>query len=162
MGCMLSIAINIKYPDLFAASFLVAVQWDAQAMSVLADKKMWLIVSEGDTRAFPGMNASFAVMEAAGTKISRARWDARAGEAEKAANVRKMIEEGNNIKYAVFEKGTTWPEGQEQSGRTEHKQTWKVAYDIEGVRDRLFAQKKAPKPYYPRFSCLRNRFQSEA
>ena len=113
MGCMLSIAINIKYPDLFAASLLVAGQWDAQAMSVLANKKMWIIVSEGDTRAFPGMNASLAVMEAAGTKISRAKWNARAGEAEKAANARKMVEEGNNIKYAVFEKGTVWPEDQE-------------------------------------------------
>jgi predicted peptidase len=148
MGCMLSIAISIKYPDLFAASLLVAGQWDAQAMSVLADKKMWIIVSEGDTRAFPGMNASLAVMEAAGTKISRAKWNARAGEAETAANVRKMIEEGNNIKYAVFEKGTSWPVDQEQlqSGRNEHMQTWKIAYAIEGVRDWLFAQKKAPKP----------------
>jgi predicted peptidase len=109
---------------------------------------LWIIVSEGDTRAFPGMNASLAVMEAAGAKISRAKWNARAGEAEKAANVRKMIEEGNNIKYAVFEKGTTWPEDQEQlqAGRNEHMQTWKVAYSIEGVRNWLFAQKRSPKP----------------
>lgn len=148
MGCMLSIAISIKYPDLFAAMLLVAGQWDAQAMSVLADKKMWIIVSEGDTRAFPGMNASLAVMQAAGAKISRAKWNARAGEAEKAANVRKMVEEGNNIKYTVFEKGTVWPEDQVQlqSGRNEHMQTWKMAYSIEGVRDWLFAQKKSPKP----------------
>ncbi len=98
MGCMLSIAIGIKYPDLFAASLLVAGQWDANAMSVLADKKMWIIVSEGDKRAFPGMNASLEVMEAAGAKISRAKWNARAGDAEVAANVKKMIEENTNIK----------------------------------------------------------------
>lgn len=148
MGCMLSIAINIRYPDLFAASLLVAGQADAQATSVLANRKMWIIVSEGDTGAFPGMNASLEVMEAAGTKISRARWNARAGEAERAANVRKMTQEGNNTKYAVFEKGTVWPEGQEQlqEGRNEHMQTWKFAYSIEGVRDWLFAQKKSPKP----------------
>jgi predicted peptidase len=28
-GCMMSIALDIKYPDLFAASMLVAGQWDA-------------------------------------------------------------------------------------------------------------------------------------
>ena len=34
-GCMLSLAIMIRYPDLFAASMLVAGQRDAQATSVL-------------------------------------------------------------------------------------------------------------------------------
>jgi predicted peptidase len=143
MGCMLSIAVAIKHPDLFAASLLVAGQWDADAMSVLADKKMWIIVSEGDTRAFPGMNASLAVMEPAGAKISRAVWDARAEEAETAANVEKMAAEDTNIKYTVFEKGTTLSEDEANSGRNEHMQTWWFAYGIEGVRDWLFAQKKS-------------------
>jgi len=88
------------------------------------------------------MNASLAVMEKAGAKISRAKWNGRAGEAEAAANVKKMIEEGNNIKYAVFEKGTVMPEDQAQAGRNEHMQSFPVAYSIVGVRDRLFTQKK--------------------
>ena len=54
--------------------------------------------------------------------------------------VERMIDEGNNIKYVVFEKGTVWPEG--QSGGMEHMQTWKVAYYMEGVRDWLFTQRK--------------------
>ena len=29
-GCMMSLALNIKYPELFAASFLVAGQWGAE------------------------------------------------------------------------------------------------------------------------------------
>lgn len=142
MGCMLSIAIGIKYPDLFAGYLLVAGQWDAQAMSVLAKKKMWIIVSEGDTRAFPGMNASLEVMEPKGARISRATWNAKAGEAEMAANVKKIAEEDTNIKYAVFKKGTTLPEEEANSGRNEHMQTWWKAYSIEGVRDWLFEQKK--------------------
>jgi predicted peptidase len=140
MGCMLSIAINIKYPDLFAASMLVAGQWDPTLMSVLAHKKMWILVAEGDTKAFPGMNAATAAMEAEGAKVSRARWNARAGAAEMAANVKRMIDDGSNIKYVVFEKGTVWPEG--QSGGMEHMQTWRIAYYIEGVRDWLFMQRK--------------------
>ena len=60
--------------------------------------------------------------------------------AENAANVKKVIEERNNIKYVVLDKGTVWPEG--LTGGMEHMQTWKVAYNIEGVRDWLFAQKK--------------------
>jgi predicted peptidase len=140
MGCMLSIAMQIKYPDLFAASMLVAGQWDAKLMSALAHKNMWILVAEGDTKAFPGMNASTAAMEEAGGRVSRARWNARAGAAETAANVKKMIDEGNNVKYVVFDRGTVFPEG--QAGGMEHMQTWKVAYYIEGVRDWLFTQKK--------------------
>jgi predicted peptidase len=140
MGCMLSIAMQIKYPDVFAASMLVAGQWDAKLMSALAHKNMWILVAEGDTKAFPGMNAATAAMEEAGGKVSRARWNARAGAAEMTTNVQKMIDEGANIKYTVFDKGTVWPEG--QTGGMEHMQTWKVAYYVEGVRDWLFAQKK--------------------
>lgn len=39
MGCMSSIALNIKYPDLFAASLLVAGQWDPTKVSALAKDK---------------------------------------------------------------------------------------------------------------------------
>jgi hypothetical protein len=62
-GCMASIAFNIKYPDLFAASLLVAGQWNFQAMAGMIHNNIWIIVSEGDQRAFPGMNAAIAVWE---------------------------------------------------------------------------------------------------
>jgi predicted peptidase len=140
MGCMLSIAMQIQYPDLFAASLLVAGQWDPQKMKALAHKNMWILVAEGDTKAFPGMTAATAAMEEAGGKVSRARWNARAGEAEMAANVKKMIGEGANIKFVAFEKGTVFPEG--VAGGMEHMQTWVVAYSIEGSRDWLFTQVK--------------------
>jgi len=86
------------------------------------------------------MNAITAALEKKGAKISRATWNARASEAEKTANVKKMVDEDTNIKYAVFKKGTVFPEG--QAGGMEHMATWKSAYNIEGVRDWIFAQKK--------------------
>lgn len=139
-GCMMSIAIDIKYPDLFAASMLVAGQWDASLVDPLAKQKIWILVAEGDTKAFPGMNAITAALEKAGAKVSRATWNGRASAAEFAEDVNKMNAEGNNIRYSVFSKGTVFPEGQE--GGMEHMQTWKVAYYVEGVRDWVFAQKK--------------------
>ncbi len=141
-GCMLSLAIMIRYPDLFAASMLVAGQRDPQATSVLIHNKMWIIVAEGDTRAFPGMNDSIAVWEKAGAKISKATWNARQSDAELTAESKKMLAEGNNIKYATFLKGTVFPPGKE--GGQEHMATWPVAYRITAVRDWLFAQSKSP------------------
>ncbi|GAB4407794.1 MAG: hypothetical protein Kow00123_20760 [Anaerolineales bacterium] len=142
MGCMASIEMLVRYPDLFAAALLVAGQWDAKKMSVLTKANMWIIVSEGDRKAFPGMNASMAALEAAGAKISRATWNGRASAEEFAADVRKMIAEGNNIKYTVLAKGTVVPEGLPDDPRNNHVHTWRIAYAIEGLRDWLFAQVK--------------------
>lgn len=142
MGCMMSIAMNIKYPDLFAASFLVAGQWDAEKTSVLYKHKMWIIVSEGDLRAFPGMNAITAAFEKQGGKVSRAAWSGLSTPAEFASEASKMIAEGNNVKYTVLKKGTVVPAGMKDDGGSNHVCTWRIAYTIEGVRDWLFTQKK--------------------
>jgi predicted peptidase len=130
----------IKYPDLFAAALLVAGQWDATKMSVLTKANIWVIVSEGDRKAFPGMNASMAALEAAGAKISRATWDGRASAEEFALDTSEMIAEGNNIKYTVLAKGTVVPEGLPDNARNNHVHTWPIAYRIEGLRDWLFTQ----------------------
>jgi predicted peptidase len=142
-GCMLSLAIMIRHPNLFAASLLVAGQREADLTAVLDRNKMWIIVAEGDTRAFPGMNDSIAVWEKQGATVSKAAWNARWSDAEFATATGAMAAEGNSIKYATFLKGTVFPPGKE--GGIEHMATWPVAYRIEGVRDWLFAQTKTPK-----------------
>jgi predicted peptidase len=142
MGCMASIEILIRYPDLFAAALLVAGQWDAAKMSALSQAKMWVIVSEGDRKAFPGMNASMAALEAAGAKVSRATWKGQASAEEFASDVAAMIAEGNNIKYTVLARGTVVPRGLPDDPRNNHIYTWQIAYAIEGLRDWLFKQKR--------------------
>lgn len=141
-GCMSSIALNIKYPDLFAASFLVAGQWDPTVVAPLAKDKLWIIVSEGDLKAFPGMNAITETLAKAGAKVSRATWDGRASSAEFASNVKQMLAEGSNVNYAVLKKGTVVPAGMKDDGGSNHICTWRIAYTIEGVRDWLFSQVK--------------------
>jgi predicted peptidase len=140
MGCMASIEMLIRYPDLFAAALLVAGQWDATRMSVLTRANMWVVVSEGDRKAFPGMNASMAALEAAGAMISRATWNGRASVEEFVAEVGKMIAEGKNIKYTVLAKGTVVPTELPDDGYNNHVHTWPIVYAIEGLRDWLFTQ----------------------
>jgi predicted peptidase len=135
---MASIEMLIRYPDLFAAALLVAGQWDAQRMSVLTKANMWVIISEGDRKAFPGMNLSMSALEANGAEVSRAIWSGRASLQEFAAEVSKMIAESNNIKYTVLAKGTVVPKGVPDDGHHNHVHTWPIAYAIEGVRDWLF------------------------
>jgi predicted peptidase len=141
-GCMRSIAMDIKYPDLFAASLLVAGQGDAQEMLAMIHEKLWVIVSEGDFRAFPGMNASVEAWEKAGAKVTKGRWSAREPQEVQAANVARMIAERNTIMYTTYVKGTCLPPEQANSGAQEHMASWQFAYAIPAVRNWLFAQSK--------------------
>jgi predicted peptidase len=143
MGCMASIELLIRNPNLFAAALLVAGQWDAEKMSVLTKAKMWIVVAEGDLRAFPGMNASLASLEAGGAKVSRATWNGRAGGEELTAAVNRMASQSNPINYAVLAKGTVVPPGLPESGLNNHIHTWPIVYSIEGLRDWLFSQAKS-------------------
>ncbi|MBP2642950.1 MAG: hypothetical protein H6Q67_837 [Firmicutes bacterium] len=144
MGCMASIALNIKYPDMFAASLLVAGQWDPQAMSELNKANMWIVVSEGDEKSYSGMNDCMAKLEAAGAKICRTTWNGRASQTEFASDISAMIAEGDNIKYTILRKGTVVPAGQTDDFINNHAYTWRIAYTIVGVRDWLFTQVKTP------------------
>jgi predicted peptidase len=129
MGCMTSIAMNIKYPQMFAASFLVAGQWDTAKVAPMAGKPLWIVVCEGDTKANPGMDAITEVLKARGSTVSKATWNSRATPAEFDAYVDDMLAKNALINYVVFEGGS-------------HTYTWKVAYTIEGIRDWLFRQVK--------------------
>lgn len=142
-GCMLSIAMNIKYPDFFAASFLVAGQWDAELVRPMVDDKLWILVSQDDPGAFPGQNAIIEVLEAEGAQISHATWDARWSADEFRAAFDETDAEGSPINYVTFAPGTVIPEGESATGASGHRNTWRVAYTIEPIREWIFRQSKA-------------------
>ena len=61
-------------------------------MAALKDKNLWIIVCEGDTKAFPGMNAATARWEALGAKVARNDpfWDSKAPAREIEAGIKAM------------------------------------------------------------------------
>lgn len=140
-GCITSIALDIKYPNLFAASYLVAGQYEATEVGPLAKQNLWIVVSAGDIQALPGMNAITATLENDGGTVSRAVWDGQSTANEFAFNVAKMIAEDSNIKYTMLQKGTVTPADQDDPPHN-HMGTWAIAYSIEGIRDWLFSQVK--------------------
>ncbi|WP_243140668.1 PHB depolymerase family esterase [Pelistega ratti] len=141
-GCMMTIAMNIKYPDLFAACFLVAGQWDPELVTPLTKKKLWILVSADDLGAFPGQNAITEKLEQEGAKISRDIWDARWTTDEYRFAYDKIIAESNTINYTVFAKDTVFLPGADKAGASGHRNTWRVAYTIEPIREWIFQQVK--------------------
>jgi predicted peptidase len=139
-GAMMTIAMDIKYPDLFAASFIVAGQWDASLVAPMAYNKMWIVVAEGDVKAFPGQNAITAALEKQGAKIARATWDGRWDAPRFAIAVAAVETQAAPINYTVLAKGSVVPPGQPDNGGSNHINTWRIAYTIEGIRSWLFRQ----------------------
>ena len=129
-GGMANIAISDKHPDLFTAQFLVACQWNTEEMKVLKDKKLWILVSEGDSKAYPGMNTATKNWADLGTKIATSpMWDSHSTPEQFDALVKATVDQKAPINYTVFKDGN-------------HMYTWSVAYNIEGIRDWLFSQTK--------------------
>ena len=130
-GGMTNIAISDKYPDLFAAQLLVACQWNVDEMEILKNKNLWIVVCEGDTKAFPGMNDAVARWEKLGAKVARNEnfWDSKAPISEINKQVKKLEHQHANINYTVFAGGN-------------HMYTWSFAYNISALRDWLFKQHK--------------------
>ena len=137
MGAMMSLGLNIKYPDLFAAAFVVAGQWPEAQVAPLAKKDLWILVSADDTKAYPGEQAITAVIQEQGTQVSTALWDGQSTAAEFAADVRGMKAQRTPVNFAAFEAGTVVPTGSTTSA---HMATWQVAYTIPGIRDWIMRQ----------------------
>lgn len=140
MGCMMSLAMMIEDHDLFAKALLVAGQWDAEKTRPLYDKELWIAVSQGDLKAYPGMNASVAVWEEEGATVSKAIWSGQSTVEDFTAYTDAMMKEGNDIKYTAFEAGTVVPEGQDDGGGNNHMYSMRIAYGIDALRDWLLAE----------------------
>lgn len=137
-GCMMSIAMNIKYPDFFAASFLVAGQWDPSLVKPLAHKKLWILVSQDDDKAWPGEQAIVEVLSKQGAKISRAIWDGEWSSTEFKTAFDKIDAENSPINFVAFRQGTVIPKGESSAGASGHRNTWRIAYSIEPIREWIF------------------------
>ncbi|MBR7828801.1 hypothetical protein KDK95_21005 [Actinospica sp. MGRD01-02] len=139
MGAMMALGMNIEHPDLFAASFIVAGQWPSGQAAPLAGEKLWILVSQDDTKAYPGENAIVEVIQDAGTPVSTGTWDATSTAAQFAADVRSMQARHTPVNYATFAPGTV---GTATGGGNAHTGTWQIAYEIPGIRDWIMRQSR--------------------
>jgi predicted peptidase len=137
-GYMMAIAMNIKYPEFFAASFLVAGQWDPTLVKPLSHRNLWILVSQDDDKAWPVETAMTAVMEKEGAKVSRAIGDGTWSPEQFHAAFGKMVAKGSKINFVAFRKGTVIPEGQSAAGASGHRNTWRLAYSIPEIREWIF------------------------
>ena len=70
MGGMTSIAMDVKYPDFFAGSYLVACKWDETVTSPLGHQHIWAVTSQGDPGASPSLAKIMENLEKDGVKVA--------------------------------------------------------------------------------------------
>lgn len=139
MGCMSSCQLMVDFPEYFAGAMLVAGQWDPEKCGkAMKDSSVWILVSEHDMKAHPGMDAVTAAIEAEGTPVDRFRWDAKAPHAVLEKEAEEAAASPSRIKYTVFKGSSVVPDGMDDGPGANHTSTWPVAYSIEAVRDWLF------------------------
>ncbi len=138
MGCMTSCELMCSYPDLFAGAMLVAGQWDPQRCGkAMAHQKLWILVSENDLKAHPGMDAICEAIEENGGTVARSVLDGSASAAELSEEAAKTLHEPGNVRYTVFAGDSVVPPDQTAGPGSNHTNTWRVAYPIDTVRDWL-------------------------
>lgn len=142
MGCMMSYVLMSKEPNLFAAGLLVAGQWDPTVIAPMAKKNLWLVSCIGDEKSSAGVAAAIKVWEANGGLAREQQWPLDTTETARDAEVGKMLMMGGNIHFSHLIGG-------------DHRTTWMKAYDIKGIRDWLFAQRR-PMQVDKTYSILMN------
>lgn len=138
MGCMTSLYLNSKYPDLFAASLFVSGQWDISVLKGLENEKFFYITAGGDGKASGGQDEVMAMFEADGVGYSCNTWNAQNSVEEQNKAAEELIAQGNQANMIRFETGSVLKDG----NGMEHAASFNYGYKIPAVRDWLFAQTK--------------------
>ncbi|MGN0231749.1 MAG: alpha/beta hydrolase-fold protein [Muribaculaceae bacterium] len=129
MGCMSSIVMMLKQPDLFAGALLVAGKWNPEIMGPLDKQNLWIISCEGDASSSSLQAEAVAIWRNQGSTVSEATWDMTKPACELSAEADKMRAEGAHLMFTHLTGGN-------------HRATWFVAYGIPSVQDWLFEQSK--------------------
>lgn len=129
MGCMSSIVMMLKEPDLFAGALLVAGKWNPSLMGPLDKQNIWIISCEGDASSNTLQGQAVEIWRQQGSEVSEATWDMTLPKEQLSEMADQMRAEGNHLLFTHLSGGN-------------HRATWRVAYGIEGVQDWLFEQHK--------------------
>ena len=133
MGCMSSIVLMLKEPDLFAGALLVAGKWKPELMEPLSSQNIWIISCEGDFHSMELQSKAVEIWRKNGHRVAEAEWDMEASDEEMERCVEDMLSEDTHLMFTRFKEGN-------------HRATWYVAYDIQGIQDWLFRQRRPAIP----------------
>ncbi|MCD7766665.1 MAG: hypothetical protein LUH53_09180, partial [Lachnospiraceae bacterium] len=79
-------------------------------------------------------------VEAEGTEVTIAQWAATLTDEEQEQLAAEQASAGTTINWTIFDANTVMRDDVSSTDATEHMNTWRVAYDLDTVREWLFEQ----------------------
>jgi predicted peptidase len=142
-GCMASCCLNIAYPDLFAASVLVAAHWDVEKMLAQKDAKFFFGYSTGALRENVCFGALAEGYPAEGVETAVEHFNFRDGWDVNNEKCRKLVDTDATKIFAMFDGETAFPDdGIERPIMSHHNRGWELTYQLKPMREWLFNQHK--------------------
>ena len=142
MGAMASMLMMEEDPDLFAAAYMVAGQWrDTEAVKDICNENILFLMSQDDpsySRAADNVDT----WEREGGTVARGDLDATAPDEERTAMVEELLSQDANIYFLSILEGYGSVDADGNPLKGGHRATFRVAYDLGGVKEWLFAQTK--------------------
>lgn len=140
MGCMTSCRLMALHPKKWAGAYLVAGQWEPSQMEDVTEVPIWYLVSDGDEKAFPGMNAIAQVWENKGIAIIRGSFDVLDGPEAVNGAALALAQTGASVFCTTFTGDGIIPPGFPRFPGIHHISTWLHAYHIPAIQHWLFQQ----------------------
>lgn len=141
MGCMATMVLAAKYPELFTACMLVDGQWDEKELASLSSGTFLYFAAEGDEKAFKGMQALLSIVKEEAAAIGQIQLNAKWEREEIETAMDGLLEKGKRLNFITWEKGSVLPDPLPERP-FEHMYSFDPAYKIRAAQRWLFCQKK--------------------
>lgn len=141
MGCMASMVMMEKDPDLFAAAYIVAGQWDPEGVKDTKDQNILFMVSEDDP-AIQKATLDVEKWQEKGGTVAIGSVTGIAPDEEQEASVTDLLDQDANIYFLKIASGTGSMDIDGNPLPGSHRMTFRLAYDLPCAKEWLFKQIK--------------------
>lgn len=143
MGCMCSLIMMSKEPDLFAGAYCLAGKWDPESLAGLKDNHILILNSEDDSLETGRlMDETVSLWENEGAAVARGMIEGIAEREVLEQEMGTLLSETANIYYCKIKTGTGSMDLEGNPLNGSHRMTWRLGYDLPRVKEWLFSQTK--------------------
>ena len=142
MGCMTTMLLASKYPDLYSAILLVDGQWDINQLKGLESQKFIYFAAEDDDRAFQGLNEVAEMFEKDQIEFARAEWYGKSNPEELSKSAEDLFAQNRNANFVTWKTGSIEAKNTGRGEPSFHMGSFDYAYSSKDVMEWIFNQRK--------------------
>lgn len=139
MGCMATMVMMREEPGLIDAGYLLAGQWDPEDIKDIYNENILFLVSEDDP-ADGKLTADEEMWKTMGAATADSNISVLNTEEERAQIVENLVSQDANMYFLRITSGEGSLNGDGTAAKGSHRMTWRLGYDLPGVKEWLFAQ----------------------